>query len=211
MKWALTNLSTFLLVGCVTLLTTPAFAQFGFSSSGGIPNSLHAGLGLLDYEPGVAVSSATDGTKPLFSQIYPTLALKGYYNVYEAWSVSPELNLPIIGKKTPEGKEKTSASSFSLRFCRPILFEGFNLHVGPGLTAYQIKGDGGTQVQSNGSSTSTFGIPGDSRTSVLEHLDIGAGYQIDDYRVELSVFVTQILSSQKRAYNPLLTVSKGVF
>lgn len=180
------------------------------SISGKISNSIHAGLGILTYQPGIASRSATSGSKPYFAETYPMLALKGYYNFYEGWAVSPDLNLTLIGRKSAEGKEKLSVSSFGIRFCRPIFYDHFDLHLGPGLLAYQIKGEGGTQVQSNGSGSSTFGIPNETRTSILGYLDLGMGYQINEYRIELSALITQPFSSTKRAYSPLLTLTMGV-
>jgi hypothetical protein len=181
------------------------------ASASPISDSIDAGVGGLNYQPSVASTSATSGSKPYFGQLFPTMALKAYYNFYEDFSVSPEFNFALLARKSAEGQEKLSASSFSLRFCEPVFFEGFDLHFGPGLLAYQIKGEGGTQEQSNGSGTSTFGIPSGTRTSVTLTADVGMGYQFNSYRAELSFLISQPASSTKRTINPLLTISTRVF
>lgn len=137
--------------------------------------------------------------------------MNGYYQFYDGFSISPEFNFSFLGRKSPDGQVISSASSLMFRVCKQALFDGIDFHLGPGFVAYRISGEGGTQDQSNGSSTSTFGIPSGKRSAVMLTLDLGVGYQMSTSRIEFSLLISEPSDSKKRTINPLLTYNMRVY
>lgn len=181
------------------------------SASSATPKGVYAGIGILNFDAGVASSSATSGTKPFLYQTYTMLSLTSYHSLKGLWQISPIFDFTLIGRKTPEGKAKTSVTTLGARFIRPAFFSGFNFHLGPGLVFYRIDGSGGTVDLNNGSGVSTFGAPNESRASNLIYYDFGVGYQKNKYRFEFSILVTELFKTTKRAISPVLTVNREIF
>ncbi len=200
-------------MGLVFSLPEAALAQgFGGASSSGMSSSRSGsiGLGFLNYNSGIAATSASSGSKPFSSELYTQLSVSGMFSVYDQWSLSPVLVYGFPSKKTPEGKETTTVSALGVRAYR-LIDGGFDFHIGPGVMYYQVKGSGGTVTLNNGSSTSNFGIPSGTRTSTLLYMDFGAGYSFwGNYKVEASILMTGLTASNKRAMTHLITFSMEV-
>lgn len=193
-------------------LIIPIFFSGVCSARGGygLPSSeYYLGLGAMDHNAGVAATSATSGDKPFLGQIYTQLNFTKFFSA-GSWIFSPTFNYSLSSKTSPEGSQKTSVSTIGLRthFAVASLLD---LHIGAGIMAFQIKSTGGSILLNNGSGTSVFATPAETRASNLIYWDLGTGYQMGANRFEVSVYVTKISDTSKRAITPLVTFSREVF
>lgn len=124
------------------------------------------------------------------------------------WSWSPTLYYGLQPKSSPDGQEKFSTSGFRVRALYHYT-DALDLHVGLGVLSYKIAGSGGLVTQNNGSGSSTFATPLDSKTTSRYTLDLGSAYAAGDWRFDLSILVTGPFTTSKLALNPLFTVSMG--
>jgi hypothetical protein len=197
-----------------TFAEVKAAPGFSLRSAGaptsGPDNVGYIGLGILNHDAGVAASDASSGQKPFFGEVYPELSFTGLFKVGDEWALSPVFHYGFIGKKSPDGHEKSSVSAFALRGCKNLFFNGFRVIAGPGLMLYQIKGSGGDVDLNNGSGTATFGTPSESHTSQLIYLELGAAYQISKYRLEMSLLTSNLFSSTKRAVSTVFSASMEI-
>lgn len=106
----------------------------------------------------------------------------------------PSLGYTVLGKKSPEGGQKKSM--LTLAFPAVLTKGKLELKAGPAVIFYQIKGTGGDSVQNNGSSTATFYLPGDTKTSRVFYLDLGIGQTFGLIRADLDAFLTGILGNR---------------
>jgi hypothetical protein len=82
---------------------------------------------------------------------------------------------------------------------------------GPGLLQYSVSGGGGTTQLNNGTGTSTFYLPGETRTSKVFVLNVGLGFDVfRKLRFDLDAIVPGALSS-KRALNVMATAQIGIW
>lgn len=181
--------------------TLPAFGDYGTSS-----NSASVGAGYLSHNAGTAATNASTGKKPIMAETYSQISLNAKFAIDENWSISPLLLLAYPNKKSAENKETTTVDYLTIKTNRNFGY-GIDGHFGLGVLYYQIKGEGGTVDLPNGSGTSTFGIPSQTRTSSLIAWDFGTAYQYEIYRAELSLIFTEIMSNTRRAVSPVITFS----
>lgn len=208
-RLAIIILTTFIFTK--NLLAATQTSRTSSKSSSSLPKGVYGGLGMLNFDAGVASSSASSGTKPFLYQTYTMLSLTSFHSLKGLWQISPIFDLTLIGRKTPEGKAKTAVTVLGARFIRPAFFSGFNFHLGPGLIFYRIDGSGGTVDLNNGSGVSTFGAPNETRASNSIYYDFGVGYQISKYRFELSILVTEPFKTTKRAISPIVAINREIF
>lgn len=197
---------------------TPNFSAGGGSSAktssrsvgsfGG--NKYFVGIGAIDHNEGVASTNAITGDKTSLAETYSNITLAAIFPTFESWSLSPILMYGYPYKTSYEGDETSLVHVLELRAIHEASL-GFDYHFGLGVLYYKQTGLGGTKVLSNGNGTSTFGIPNTASISTLLAWDLGGGYKYDKYRFDLSLLITQIFSSAKRAYNPVFTASMEVF
>ena len=170
---------------------------------------LYVGGGIIDHNANRASTSATTGATKTFGEVYPHAAVMGMFGLDSDWSISPYFYYGLTSKKSPEGGVKSSVYALGIRALYQLIDE-IDVHLGPSALFYHLSGKGGTVVLSNGSSTSTFGIPSTSVTSRVISWDAGFGIRYDIVRLDAGVFVSGLLSSTKRAVSPHITLSVGV-
>lgn len=176
------------------------------------PTSTHAAN--LYFGPGIFIpyagrlSNSSTGSPSIFSPILPDLVLTGQFSSLWDFGISPVLGYTVFGHKSVDGGEKSTYLPFALRINKS--FGLFDFRFGPGVLFYSISGAGGTSVQSNGSSTTTYALPSNSTTSRLLFFDMGTGINFDPFRVDLDGLISGTFSS-RRAVSLMLTVSYGIF
>lgn len=207
-------LSSALMMSSISQAQSRRIAQSSSSrssrSSSSSATSYHVGLGVLNHNAGKASNSATSGDKPFFGQLYNQLDLAAYFAISNGWSIAPVFNLSIISKKSPEGEQKSSVSLVGVRSHQQFA-SSFDYHFGLGFIAYQIKGSGGTVLLNNGSGTTTFGTPSDATSSSQLYYDVGLGYTIQKFKINLSTLITEPFGGSKLALNPMLTFSMEIY
>ena len=206
-------------VAAVLLFARNAEAQAAFSrnrapassSGSGSDRGLYFGLGILNHNAGQASTSATNASKPYFGEVYPQATFTGMFKIDEEWAIAPSVSYGYPKKTTPEDLMTTNTAFLGVRAHRMLFFDGFDVHFGTGVLYYMMKGKGNAITLNNGSGTSTFGGPTENRTSTLIALDLGLGYQLGDFRLDGSFIVTNVLSSTKRSYSSILSLSMEVW
>lgn len=112
--------------------------------------------------------------------------------------------------KAPGSEIKTSFLILKL----PLTYNinnAVDVNGGLALLSYQIKGPGGTTTLSNGNSTSSFALPGETQTPRTVGLLLGAGYNAEPFRVSLETITEGLLSSKKRTFSLMFTFSYSLF
>lgn len=116
---------------------------------------------------------------------------------------------PGIGYAKYFTKDKTSKSDIIIQYhLNQYLFSNIYLRYGFSNYITSIGGDGGTTTLNNGSSTSTFYIPSETKKSYTASFDIGSEYLIDNtWTFRMQVSIERFLSSTNRKVGHLLTLN----
>jgi hypothetical protein len=170
--------------------------------------ALYLGAGALNRNSGAVATDATSSSMPLFAEVYGQLAASAFFDLGGALSLSPDLHYTPIGITTPDTEETTRILAGAIRL-NYSTSKSFDLHLGPGLQFYTISGPGGTIDLSNGASTTTFGRPDSSATSINIYWDGGLGFNYDSLRIEASVWIAGLLTS-RRTFSPVVSLSWGL-
>jgi hypothetical protein len=119
--------------------------------------------------------------------------------VFEGWLIEPQ----IQWTPAPRSTETLTSSIFVFSLAAGmVITESWNWYLGPSYYSTTLKGKGGTKELNNGTSTTTFAVPGRSVTTKTLALDIGTAVQFSSYRIAFGSLVESIMSnSGKRTYN----------
>ena len=187
---------------------------FGLSASAhAAPTSgpwSYLGVGALAHNVGKTATDASTGETPLLGDLYSDVSFTGLIRLDDRWAISPHVLYNFMSTASPENEESTSVFAAGVRAVYSIS-DALDLHVGPSVLQYSIRGGGGTVTLDNGSGTSPFGIPDDTSTSSLVCWDVGVGLSVGRVRVDGAVLVSGAFSSETRAFNPYVSLSWGVF
>jgi hypothetical protein len=171
-------------------------------------SSLYLGLSTLSHGLTKTTNSSSGDTTFLGPMYYP-LILQSALSVGSNWKFAPFLGYTLLTRNSPEGGEKTSYLILGLPFSDGLGGDGrtgFDWTVGPVLLMYTIQGTGGTARLSNGNSTATFGLPGNSQTSRTWALDLGLGYNTSTVRIGLDTLTEAVLSNSRRTFSLMLSI-----
>lgn len=178
-----------------------AWADYGDSAS-----KFFAGFGL--YIPFSGRLATSDSGSSVIAPLLPELSLLGEFNTGWGFGISPMISYTVLGHQSVDGGEKSRYLPISVRIDEN--FDPFDLRVGPGILFYSINGSGGTSVQSNGGSTTTFAFPSSSVTARLFFIDFGVGFNWGVLRFDLDGLASGIFSD-KRALSLTTNLSYGFF
>jgi hypothetical protein len=171
--------------------------------------SLYIGLGLFSHNL-TQVTQNSSGEPSFFGPIYYPFLAQSFFKLHDDWYIGPTLGYTILPRTSPEGGEKTSFLMVNSPFLRHFGPENkFDWSVGPGFIFYIIQGAGST-VLNNGNGTATFAVPGRTQYSNTISLNLGAGYTVDYIHLSLDTITEGILSSTRRAYSIMFSVTYNV-
>lgn len=147
------------------------------------------------------VTSTDDAKKNLAGTTYFPLIAR--YNTQAFWGSifwAPYLEFThlttlIVKNETPDGTTKRNFAIVGSPLIYPV-GEAFFLSGGPSFMYYELKGKGGTKTVNNGTGTTVFGVPSKTRTSKLFMLEIGAGWQLTDWRIGLDLYLSGLASER---------------
>ncbi len=116
---------------------------------------------------------------------------------------------PAVGYAKFFTKDKTSRSEIILQYhFNQMLFSSLMLRYGFSNYITKISGEGGTLELNNGTSTATFYVPEESKTTYTASLDIGTEFIFSaDYAARFQVSVMRFLSSERRRVSHMLTLN----
>ena len=177
--------------------------------SGGMLQSLRLGTGLLAYntfetsqdETGEAGTFGTNYALPLQLQIDTPF--------FWGLGMSPRLLYTPIGQEAPEGGSTSRILMLSL----PATYtfsEALKGSFGLGYMIRTIKGSGGTIEVNNGLGTSTFLLPGQSRSSKNFLLEAGVSYDVGRFFVNLEGLLAGVLT-ERRSVSFLFSLNYKLF
>ena len=195
----------------IQILFVLAFAILPLSveAYGSTPGqTLYLGAGILNRNSGAVATDATNSSLPLFGELYGQVAISAFFDLGRSFSLSPDLHYTPIGLIESDTLETTRILAGAVRV-NYSTSRTFDLHLGPGLQFYTISGEGGTIDLSNGASTTTFGRPDSSATSISIYWDGGIGFNFDSLRIEASVWAVGLLTS-RRTFSPVVSLSWGL-
>jgi hypothetical protein len=170
----------------------------------------YLGMGALAHNAGKTATDASTGETPLLGDLYSDVSLTGLFRLGGRWALSPHILYNFMSTTSPEKEESTSVFALGVRAVYSFS-DAVDIHVGPSVLQYTIRGGGGTVTLDNGSGTSPFGIPDDASTGSLVCWDVGLGVTLGRVRVDGAVLVSGAFSSETRAFNPYVSLSWGVF
>jgi hypothetical protein len=139
----------------------------------------------------------------------PQISLLADFSGRSGFGFAPSVALTPVALTGGNGVKKSM-----LLASLPIAWsvgQSATLKFGPGLLQYSISGDGGTTELNNGTGTSTFYLPGSTKTSNVFVLNVGMGFDLfRNLRLDLDAVVPGALSS-KRALNLMATAHLGLW
>ncbi|MBP9681155.1 MAG: hypothetical protein KBD76_07095 [Bacteriovorax sp.] len=114
---------------------------------------------------------------------------------------------PGIGFSKFITEDKTSKSEFILQYhLSQTIFSSIQLHYGFSNYLTRIGGDGSDVSLNNGTGTSTFYAPKETKTSYTASLDLAPEFVINSqFAVKLQFSLMRFLSSERRRVSHLLT------
>jgi hypothetical protein len=183
---------------------SPKNAHAATSSRG---HSIDLGAGLTSQNAYRTASDDTGG-KSLLGTTYVHFRLATALNIGTSWGLVPAVSYTPFGAKGADSGEKSKLLMADLQ-----LFKSngrFEIRTGPGVLYNSLSGSGGTTTLNNGGSSAVFGLPSTTTTTRVFYWSVGAGLSLFDYRMDLDVLVTGPMTS-RRAFNPMITLSRGFF
>ncbi len=172
---------------------------------------LDLGLSYISYHL-FRTAQADDGSKGTLGSSFYDLKIQYHAPITESILFSPELLFmpeQIHANKSPDGALKTSITILSAPFVYNI-YDAWDVSTGFGILHYTLKGNGGTQVLSNGNGESTFSLPSRSVTTRTLVWQFGAAYRWRETRFGVDYVIQDLFSSRKRAYSLVLGASHNL-
>jgi len=167
-----------------------------------VENSLYMGIGYYSQNALGKTTSSTNSVPSLLGTTSYPLNLKYDWRVSMDWYFSPQVGYTPMARSASGDSAKITLLYLTL----PVgqnLQSGVGTHwdwfFGPGYLQSTIKGAGGTTVLSNGTSTSTFAVPGESVTGQTITFGGGGSYNFGSSRVGLDLILEGLLSNKRTA------------
>jgi hypothetical protein len=172
-------------------------------------NSVSLGVGYYSQNA-LGKTTTTPDSKASFlgAPSYP-LNFKYDWSFVSDWYLSPQLSYAFMARNSGGSSAKVTMMHFVLPVGQNIGYSmsalSWDWFVGPGFMQYTIKGAGGTEVMSNGTSTATFALPGDAVTVKTVTMNAGGSLNYDNSRFGLDLVFEGFGSSGKRTESFMLS------
>lgn len=148
------------------------------------------------------------GESEFLGETYFPLLLKFDFNFAGKWFLAPQLSYTPLARTSAGDTAKTKITHLTFQLGRNVIESKnakWDLYLGPGLILYQIQGAGGTLVMNNGTSTSTFAIPGGDSSVTKLTTNVGTSLAYHGSRLGLDLIVENAFSSKKRTQSLMLS------
>ncbi len=158
-------------------------------------------------------TSSNDAKKALLGPIfYPILLRYKTEPMIFGGSLAPffeftHLTTLLIKNETPDGSAKRNFMILGSPLEYKIM-PSTQVKFGPALMYYEIKGKGGTKQIANGTGTSTFAVPSQTRSSKILMLQLGFGWDFDQWRFDGDLFLSG-LAGKRYANSFQLSVARS--
>jgi len=178
----------------------------GFASSG---KTLYVGTGVFLQNMLTTTATPESSANVVGQMNLPQVSLMADFRGSSGFGLAPSVALTPVAMSGGNGVKKSMLlASLPLAWS---MGQTASFKFGPGLLQYSVSGDGGTTELNNGTGTSTFYLPGSTKTSKIFVLNVGMGFDLfRNLRFDFDAVVPGILSS-KRALNLMATAQLGIW
>lgn len=187
------------------LLCAAPFSAHSFES-----NAFRFGVGsYAQNSMGKTTRSADASPAAIGLSSYP-LFVKFDYLLTTSWYISPFLSYTPLARSSAGDAAETTTLQLWLPFGTDLYrYDQFvwDWQFGPGISVYNIKGKGGVETLSNGTSTAQFARPARSVNVQTVVFEIGTAVYYSNSRLGFDVVIEDLLSSTKRSQSFLFSYS----
>lgn len=173
-----------------------------------VPGALSFGLAALSHGMNT-VSKDPGGETSAAGTVYYNLDFQYHWPVSNRSMISPRL-IWMPDSLKPNEISGTSVKTSFMILALPWIYNlsgNFDFGFGPALVNYSVKGAGGNTEITNGTSTSVFTRPGQTRTAKTISALFGTSYFSGRHRLALDFMIEGAGSNTKRNYSTLLGYS----
>ncbi len=167
---------------------------------------IFTGIGLLSKQIGT-LSGAPSGEVGLLGSNYFQIVATGYFPVFEKFTFSPSFSGTPFATSSPERGEDYRMYSLASRLCYEII-PSMDAKLGVGLFAFQILAGGGAAIVNNGSTPTSFPLPGSNKYPTYFFLNLGLGYEKKNMRLDTDVMISGL--ANRRTTNILFSLTYGI-
>ena len=159
----------------------------------------------------ISLTKDKDAKADFFGDTYLPIGFQYSFSVGTSWRFVPGLNFThattlLIPKETPEEGAKKNLFFLNLPMVTNIA-SWADGKLGLGYFSYEIKGEGGTVDLPNGTGTSTFYQPSETRTSQNLYFLLGLSWPMSGWNLDLDILINGAGSEERRSYNLFLYAS----
>jgi hypothetical protein len=172
-------------------------------------STLYVGTGVF-LQNMLTTTTTPESSANVLGQVnLPQVSLMADLRGFSRFGLAPSVALTPVALTGGNGVKKSIfLASLPLAW---TVGQSASFKFGPGLLQYSVRGDGGTTELNNGTGTSTFYLPGSTKSSKVFVLNVGMGFDLfRKFRFDLDAVVPGIMSS-KRALNLMATAQLGIW
>ncbi|MGZ3691821.1 MAG: hypothetical protein ACXVAX_09970 [Pseudobdellovibrio sp.] len=168
------------------------------------------GIGLAGFSENVfgETTGSASGASQLLGEFDFPFVFSWDHSIGKDWYFSPQLGYGMISRETSGSSGKASISFITARFGKNMSgkksFDS-DWYFGIGILDHHFDGEGGTVVMNNGTGTATFAMPGASSDAKVWTTSLGTSYTFGTSRLGFDIVFENILKSDKRAQNLMLS------
>ena len=165
------------------------------------------GAGVYNQSSFGKTTNASDGSPGTLGAMSFPIGLMYSGMVSDTFGIAPSVWYTTLARSSGGGTAKTTMMHLSIPLTYALTSGSvgeFDVLFGPGLLMYSIQGAGGTKVLNNGTSTSTFGIPGNTASVRTLSADLGIDWLFGQCRLGLDFAIEGAASTDKRTINVAL-------
>lgn len=193
-------------------LTLVISAIHATSAIAAMPNSLDLGVSAMSYQMNKLAQDDAGKTETMGSNFYHFqvqyhAALLGRGTISPLIRYMPE---SLSAVKAPDGGSTSSIVMLGVPLISN-LSPHWDIGGGPALLRYTIHGLGGTKVLNNGTSQTTFALPGETVTSTSLGILFGGAFYTKEIRTALDLFLQAPFSAERRTMSLILSFTGSVY
>lgn len=146
------------------------------------------------FENMLKVSSTDAGSRSLLGEAYFPELKMGYR--FGNWF--PLLGYTPLGNRSGEGNKRRGLVRLQMPYVFfPVGYSGWEWKAGPGILIHRIYGEGGGVALRNGGQAKVYYTPTGTSTTRLLYVTGGAAYVEENWRYDVDLIVTGILSTRR--------------
>ena len=163
-------------------------------------NGAYVGVGVYSENSFFRETQTSTGEKGLFGAISIPIIFKYDWEMLPGLFLAPTLTYTPLGRSSAGNSATETLAHFMFPIGRNFGMSTWDWFAGPGILYRSIKGAGGTETLSNGTSTSVFARPSRSVSMMNITLNAGGSYTTGNSRFATDI-VSEGLFSEKRSFS----------